>query len=121
MSAKATRTRLPTKRRHEIRRLKIGGHAIHVTVSLYPDGSPAEVFLDMHKQGAPLRTFAHAFAMALSIGMQHGVPASAFVSAFSGLAGEPCGDVEGDAEITSAASIPDLVAKLLASLSKASA
>lgn len=113
----AKRTRLPTKRRHEIRRLKIGGHAVHVTVSCYPDGRPAEVFLDMHKQGAPLRTMSHAFAMALSIGMQHGVPAAAYVSAFSGLAGEPCGDVEGDDEIESAASIPDLVAKLLTAAS----
>lgn len=91
----AKRTRLPPKRRSEICRLKIGGHAVHVTISRYPDGRPAEIFIDMHKQGAPLRTMSHAFAMALSIGMQHGVPASAFVSAFSGLAGEPCGDVEG--------------------------
>lgn len=108
-----TRTRLPAKRRTEARLLKIGGHTIHVAIGTYSDGRPAEVFLDMHKQGAPLRMFAHALAVTLSIGLQHGIPADAFRRALEGTAGGPDGDVEGDEEIETATSIPDLVVRLL--------
>jgi hypothetical protein len=109
-----TRRRLPARRESTRHTLKIGGHTVHITVSFYAGtNEPGEVFVDMQKEGTALRVFAHAFAIVLSIGLQHGVPVATVVHALRGLAGEPCGTVEGHATITEATSIVDLVAQVL--------
>src|SRR5262245_39802126 len=107
-----TRERLPKRRESEHRQVKIGAHTIHLHVGFYADGRVGELFVDGHKEGAPLRVFMSAFAIATSIGLQHGVPAEAFASSLEGLAGGPAGAVEGLDGVESATSIPDLVARL---------
>lgn len=108
-----TRERLPARRRNESFKVRLGGHALHITVGMYADGRIAEVFVDTHKDGTALRALCHAFAITLSIGLQHGVPVETFASALTGLAGEPSGDVDWFDGIVSAKSIPDLVVRVL--------
>lgn len=109
----ATRRRLPTKRARVGYALRINKVRLHVTIGLYPDGTPGEVFLDMSKEGSALRHFANAFAIATSRLLQHGVSVADIAHAFENLSGGPSGAVEGHENIKEARSIVDLVAQLL--------
>lgn len=84
-----------------------------MTVELYADGSPGDVFLDMSKDGSALRHFADGFTIAFSLLLQYGVPVDDIAHAFEQLSGGPCVDVEGHDTIMSTRSIIDLVAQLL--------
>lgn len=108
-----TRERLPTRRDAERFELELAGHTVLVTLSRYPDGRLAEVFVDVgHKEGAPLVDLMVANARVASLSLQHGVAAEVLVRAWHGLTGMD-GDVRGHDRITRATSIPDLVARLV--------
>lgn len=108
------RERLPKRRLLTQRKVVVGGHGLIFGVGFYPDGRPGEIWIELaHREGAPLRTFAHCLAMSVSIGLQYGVPARAFVEQFRGTAFDPAGDVEGDDDVSSALSIVDYIAQAL--------
>lgn len=105
----AVRRPLPFKRRGTTTKVKIGGNSIFIRTGEYPDGKLGELFLDMHKSGATMRSVLHCFAVAVSIGLQYGVPVEEFVEAFVGTKFEPNGMVLGHDGIKIASSIMDLV------------
>ena len=78
------------------------------------DGSLGEIFIDMHKEGAAFRSLMNNFAIAVSIGLQYGVPLEEFVEAFTFTKFEPSGEVKGNAEIKFSTSILDYIFKELA-------
>lgn len=117
----ADRDRLTKKRPNETFTIGIGNHTIELSVGMYPNGSPAEAFIDVHKVGAPFRAMCHIFAVTLSIGLQHGVPIETYVNAIREIAGDPNGSVTGldvGDDLKTANSIPDLVCRLLAYLAR---
>lgn len=105
----AARRPLPYKRRGTTTKAKLGGNSIFIRTGEYPDGRLGELFLDMHKSGATMRSVLHCFAVAVSIGLQYGVPVEEFVEAFVGTKFEPNGMVFGHDKIKIASSIMDLV------------
>ncbi len=110
----SARKRLPTRRQQEGSTATIAGHTLHVGIGRYPDGRVGELWIDLsHREGGPLRCFAHVLAMLASLGLQHGVPVATIVAQLKTLAFEPSGDVEGDEEIKTAASLLDYVAQVL--------
>ncbi len=78
----ARRRRLPDRRAGYTQKAVIGGHKIYVRTGEYPDGTLGELFLDMHREGAAFRSLMNCFAIAVSLGLQHGVPLEEFVDAF---------------------------------------
>ena len=78
----AQRRKLPNKRKGYIQKAKIGGHNVYLHTGEYDDGTLGEVFIDMHKEGAAFKALTNAFAIAVSLGLQHGVPLKEFVDAF---------------------------------------
>lgn len=93
---------------------RIGGHNIYVRTGEYDDGSIGEVFIDMYKEGAPYRSLLNAFAMAVSLGLQHGTPLEEFVDAFIFARFEPGGVIQGHPNIKNCTSILDYVFRMLA-------
>jgi ribonucleoside-diphosphate reductase alpha chain len=87
----------------------VGGHKVYLHTGEYEDGELGEIFLDMHKEGAAFRSLMNNFAVAISIGLQYGVPLDEFVDAFVFTRFEPAGEVEGNEAIRSATSILDYV------------
>lgn len=87
------RERLPDKRKSITYELKINGTTVQVTVGLYPDGRPGEVFIDMHKTGTAARSWLGASAKLMSLMLQYGVPLNEMVEAMVGHRSEPFGDV----------------------------
>ncbi|HEV2363584.1 MAG TPA: ribonucleotide reductase [Caulobacteraceae bacterium] len=103
------RRRLPDRRKGYIQKAQVGGHKVYLHTGEYDDGELGEIFLDMHKEGAAFRSVMNNFAIAISIGLQYGVPLEEFVDAFVSTRFEPAGTVEGNVAIRSATSILDYV------------
>jgi ribonucleoside-diphosphate reductase alpha chain len=108
--ALARKKRPMPKRRHGItQEFTIGGHKIFLTTGEYEDGTPGEIFLNMSKEGAAFRALMNNFAIAVSVGLQWGVPLEEFVDKFVGTRFEPLGAVAGHEHIKFASSLLDAV------------
>ena len=110
----AQRRRLPNRRGGYIQKAKIGGHNVYLHTGEYDDGTLGEIFIDMHKEGAAFKALTNAFAIAVSLGLQHGVPLTEFVDAFIFNRFEPNGPVIGNDRIKMATSIIDYIFRDLA-------
>jgi ribonucleoside-diphosphate reductase alpha chain len=110
----ARRRRLPDRRSGYTQKARIGGHKIYVRTGEYDDGSLGEIFLDMHREGAAFRSLMNCFAIAVSLGLQHGVPLDEFVEAFVFTRFEPNGMVMGNPHIKMTTSVIDYIFRELA-------
>ena len=110
----AKRRRLPDRRAGYTQKAKIGGHTVYLRTGEYGNGSLGELFLDMHKEGAAFRSLMNCFAIAVSLGLQHGVPLEEFVDAFVFTRFEPNGMVNGNPRIKMSTSIIDYIFRELA-------
>ena len=108
------RRRLPQRRKGYTQKAIVGGHKVYLRTGEYEDGSLAEIFIDMHKEGSAFRSLMNNFAIAISIGLQYGVPLEEFVEAFTFTRFEPSGMVEGNDAIKMATSILDYIFRELA-------
>ena len=104
-----TRRKLPDRRKGYIQKAAVGGHKVYIHTGEYEDGELGEIFIDMHKEGAAFRSLMNNFAIAISIGLQYGVPLDEFVDAFVFTRFEPAGRVTGNDSIGSATSILDYI------------
>jgi len=104
-----SRQRLPDRRKGYIQKATVGGHKVYLHTGEYDDGELGEIFIDMHKEGAAFRSLMNNFAIAVSIGLQYGVPLEEFVDAFVFTRFDPAGPVSGNDQIRSATSIIDYV------------
>jgi len=112
--ARTERRRLPQRRKGYTQKALVGGHKVYLRTGEYEDGVLGEIFIDMHKEGAAFRSLMNNFAIAISIGLQYGVPLEEFVEAFTFTRFEPSGPVEGNEVIKMATSILDYVFRELA-------
>ncbi len=110
----ARRRRLPERRSGYTQKAIVGGHKIYLRTGEYADGTLGEIFLDMHKEGAAFRSLMNCFAIAISLGMQHGVPLEEFVEAFVFTRFEPNGPVKLNDRIKMSTSIIDYIFRELA-------
>ena len=108
------RNPLPAKRYGYTQKAKIGGHSIFLRTGQYEDGTLGEIFLDMHKEGAAFRSLLNSFAIAVSLGMQYGVPLEEYVDAFTFTRFEPNGIVSGHDNIKMTTSVLDFIFRDLA-------
>ncbi|HJM75335.1 MAG TPA: vitamin B12-dependent ribonucleotide reductase [Dehalococcoidia bacterium] len=108
------RRRLPARRQGYGQKARVGGHAIYLHTGEFEDGDLGEIFVSMAKDGAAFRSLMNCFAIAVSIGLQHGVPLEAFVDSFVFTKFEPNGMVTGHDRIQMATSIIDYVFRELA-------
>ena len=108
------RRRLPERRKGYTQKAIVGGHKVYLRTGEYEDGKLAEIFLDMHKEGSAFRSLMNNFAIAISIGLQYGVPLEEFVEAFTFTRFEPSGIVEGNDTIKMATSLLDYIFRELA-------
>jgi ribonucleoside-diphosphate reductase alpha chain len=92
----------------------VGGHKVYLRTGEYADGRLGEIFIDMHKEGAAFRSLMNSFAIAVSIGLQYGVPLEEFVEAFAYTRFEPSGPVQGNDTIKMASSVIDYIFRELA-------
>ncbi|MEI6882806.1 MAG: vitamin B12-dependent ribonucleotide reductase, partial [Bacteroidota bacterium] len=104
---------LPARRGGFTQKAKINGQTIFVRTGDYSDGSLGEIFIDMHKEGASFRSLMNCFAIAVSIGMQYGVPLEEYVDKFTFTRFEPAGMVTGHDHIKSATSVIDYIFRVL--------
>ncbi|WAC48698.1 ribonucleoside-diphosphate reductase [Asticcacaulis sp. SL142] len=109
-----SRQKLPDRRKGYIQKASVGGHKVYLHTGEYDDGSVGEIFIDMHKEGAAFRSMMNNFAIAVSIGLQYGVPLDEFVDAFVFTRFEPAGPVSGNDSIKSSTSILDYLFRELA-------
>ena len=112
--ARQQRRRLPDRRKGYIQKSTVGGHKVYLHTGEFEDGSLGEIFLDMHKEGAAFRSLMNNFAIAISIGLQYGVPLEEFVDAYVFTRFEPAGPVTGNDSIKHATSILDYIFRELA-------
>ena len=110
----ARRRRLPQRRKGFTQKAAVGGHKVYLRTGEYQDGSLGEIFIDMHKEGAGFRAMMNNFAIAVSVGLQYGVPLEEFVDAFTFTKFEPAGMVQGNDSIKNATSILDYIFRELA-------
>jgi ribonucleoside-diphosphate reductase alpha chain len=110
----AKRRRLPDRRKGYTQKAVVGGHKIFLRTGEYEDGTLGEIFVDMHKEGAAFRSLMNSFAIAVSIGLQHGVPLEKFADQFVFSRFEPNGPVMGNDRIMMATSVIDYVFRELA-------
>ena len=103
------RERLPDRRAGYIQKATVGGHKVYIHTGEFEDGRLGEIFIDMHKEGAAFRSLMNNFAIAISIGLQYGVPLEEFVEAFVFTRFEPSGPVTGNDQIKFANSILDYI------------
>jgi ribonucleoside-diphosphate reductase alpha chain len=108
------RERLPDRRKGYTQKAVVGGHKVYLRTGEYEDGRLGEIFIDMHKEGAALRSLLNNFAIAVSLGLQYGVPLEEYVDAFTFTRFEPSGPVQGNDSIKYATSILDYVFRELA-------
>jgi ribonucleoside-diphosphate reductase alpha chain len=108
------RRRLPDRRAGYTQKARIGNHKVYLRTGEYEDGTLGEIFLDMHKEGAAFRSMTNCFAIAVSLGLQHGVPLEEFVDAFVFTRFEPNGVVQGNPHIKMTTSIIDYIFRELA-------
>jgi hypothetical protein len=113
--ANATHRReLPARRAGYTQKAAVGGHRLYLRTGEYDDGTLGEVFIALHKEGAAFRGLMDNFAIAVSLGLQHGVPLEAYVEAFTFTRFGPAGAVEGDPAVTHATSLLDYAFRHLA-------
>jgi ribonucleoside-diphosphate reductase alpha chain len=110
----AKRRRMPDRRGGYTQKAVIGGHKVYLRTGDYEDGTIGEIFVDMHKEGAAFRSLMNNFAIAVSLGLQHGVPLEEYVEAFTFTRFEPNGPVVGHDNIKMATSIIDYIFRELA-------
>ena len=110
----AKRRRMPDRRGGYTQKAIIGGHKLYLRTGDYGDGTLGEIFLDMHKEGAAFRSLMNCFAIAISLGLQHGVPLEEFVEAFVFTRFEPNGPVKLNDRIKMSTSIIDYIFRELA-------
>ena len=110
----AKRRPLPARRNGYTQKAVIGGHKLYLRTGEYEDGTVGEIFLDMHKEGAAFRSLMNCFAIAISLGLQHGVPLEEFVEAFVFTRFEPNGPVKLNDRIKMSTSIIDYIFRELA-------
>lgn len=108
------RHRLPDRRAGYTQKARIGNHKIYLRTGEYEDESLGEIFIDMHKEGAAFRSMTNCFAIAVSLGLQHGVPLDEFVDAFIFTRFEPNGPVQGNPHIKMTTSVIDYIFRELA-------
>jgi ribonucleoside-diphosphate reductase alpha chain len=108
------REKMPDRRKGYTQKAVVGGHKVYLRTGEYDDGRLGEIFIDMHKEGAALRSFINNFAIAVSLGLQYGVPLEEYVDAFTFTRFEPAGPVQGNDSIKYATSILDYVFRELA-------
>lgn len=111
---RAERERLPHRRKGYTQKATVGGHKVYLRTGEYEDGRIGEVFIDMHKEGAAFRSLMNNFAIAVSIGLQYGVPLEEFVEAYTFTRFEPQGIVTGNDAIKMSTSILDYTFRELA-------
>ncbi|TNJ46799.1 vitamin B12-dependent ribonucleotide reductase [Phaeobacter sp. B1627] len=111
---KSHRTKMPQRRKGYTQKAVVGGHKVYLRTGEYQDGTLGEIFIDMHKEGAGFRAMMNNFAIAVSVGLQYGVPLEEFVDAFTFTKFEPAGMVQGNDSIKNATSILDYVFRELA-------
>ena len=111
---RGVRRSLPNRRSGYTQKAKIGGHSVFVRTGEYDDGAIGEIFLDMHKEGAAFRSILNSFAIAISLGLQYGVPLEEYVDAFTFTRFEPNGLVKGHDYIKMATSVLDYIFRDLA-------
>ena len=110
----AKRHRLPERRKGYTQKALVGGHKIYIRTGEYENGHLGEIFLDMHREGAAFRSLMNCFAIAVSLGLQYGVPLEEFVDAFVFTRFEPNGMVAGNSKIKMVTSVIDYVFRELA-------
>ena len=108
------RESMPDRRKGYTQKAVVGGHKVYLRTGEYDDGRLGEIFIDMHKEGAALRSLLNNFAIAVSLGLQYGVPLEEYVDAFTFTRFEPSGPVQGNDSIKYATSILDYVFRELA-------
>ncbi|MFD3189580.1 vitamin B12-dependent ribonucleotide reductase [Sedimentitalea sp. HM32M-2] len=111
---KSHREKMPQRRKGYTQKAIVGGHKVYLRTGEYEDGNLGEIFIDMHKEGAGFRAMMNNFAIAVSVGLQYGVPLEEFVDAFTFTKFEPAGMVQGNDSIKNATSILDYVFRELA-------
>ncbi|WP_046863263.1 vitamin B12-dependent ribonucleotide reductase [Microvirga massiliensis] len=108
------REKMPDRRKGYTQKAIVGGHKVYLRTGEYDDGRLGEIFIDMHKEGAAFRAMMNNFAIAISLGLQYGVPLEEYVEAFTFTRFEPAGFVQGNERIKNATSIIDYVFRELA-------
>ena len=108
------REKLPGRRKGYTQKAIVGGHKVYLRTGEYDDGRLGEIFIDMHKEGAAFRAMMNNFAIAISLGLQYGVPLEEYVEAFTFTRFEPAGMVQGNEAIKNATSILDYIFRELA-------
>ena len=108
------REKLPNRRKSYTQKATVGGHKVYLHTGEYEDGRLGEIFIDMHKEGAAFRSLMNNFAIAISLGLQYGVPLEEYVDAFTFTRFEPAGLVQGNDSIKNATSILDYIFRELA-------
>ncbi|MFV0334578.1 MAG: vitamin B12-dependent ribonucleotide reductase, partial [Tropicimonas sp.] len=111
---RSNREKMPERRKGYTQKAVVGGHKVYLRTGEYADGSLGEIFIDMHKEGAGFRAMMNNFAIAVSVGLQYGVPLEEFVDAFTFTKFEPAGIVQGNDSIKNATSILDYIFRELA-------
>ncbi|MEJ6398735.1 vitamin B12-dependent ribonucleotide reductase [Yoonia sp. 208BN28-4] len=111
---KSHREKMPERRKGYTQKAIVGGHKVYLRTGEYEDGNLGEIFIDMHKEGAGFRAMMNNFAIAVSVGLQYGVPLEEFVDAFTFTKFEPAGMVQGNDSIKNATSILDYIFRELA-------
>ncbi len=113
-SPRGLRKSLPNRRKGYTQKAKIAGHSVFLRTGEYEDGNLGEIFLDMHKEGAAFRSILNSFAIAVSLGLQYGVPLDEYLDAFTFTRFEPNGVVQGHDYIKMATSVLDYIFRDLA-------
>jgi len=108
------RSKMPDRRKGYIQKVSIGDHKIYLHTGEYDDGKVGEIFIDMNKEGELVKALMNNFAIAISLGLQYGVPLDEFVDAFIETKFEPSGKIKGNDRILSASSILDYIFRELA-------
>ena len=107
--AKREREHLPNRRKGYTQKVVVGGHKLFLRTGEYPDGRLGEVFLDMHREGASFRSLMNCFAIAVSLGLQYGVPLDEYVDAFVYTKFEPSGALQGHDQVKFCTSVIDFI------------
>ncbi len=108
------RSKMPDRRKGYIQKVSIGNHKIYLHTGEYDDGKVGEIFIDMNKEGELVKALMNNFAIAISLGLQYGVPLDEFVDAFIETKFEPSGEIKGNDRILNASSILDYIFRELA-------
>tara|TARA_B100001093_G_scaffold342059_1_gene326889 strand:+ start:607 stop:1452 length:846 start_codon:yes stop_codon:yes gene_type:complete len=108
------RKKMPDRRKGYIQKSEIGGHKVYLHIGEYDDGKVGEIFIDTNKEGELVKSLMNNFAIAISLGLQYGVPLEEYVDAFIDTKFEPSGKIAGNDRILSATSILDYIFRELA-------